>query len=98
MTEAKPHNYVQDIIDKFGNANRMAQVLGVSKTTIYSWRDAWFIPQKYHELIYIFGQTVDPPVEIQDFICFDIELARKRAVALINELEKTSAQSPRAKQ
>lgn len=86
MTRSTGYNHVRIIVSKFGNANRMAKVLGVPRTTVYSWIEMGFIPQKYHEIVYIFGQTIDPPVEVGDFLCFDLTLARKRAVDVIDSL------------
>ena len=86
MTYSPKRNYVKVIVRKFGTASHMAKVLDIPKTTIYSWIEAGFIPQKYHEVVYIFGQTFDPPIQVEDFICFDIDVARERAIELIDSL------------
>jgi hypothetical protein len=59
------------IIEKFGGARPLARFLGKPPTTVQSWKDAGFIPSKYHGAILRAAFEGGIDLTASDFIVMD---------------------------
>lgn len=55
------------VIERFG-AGRLARCLNLSRSTVYSWRDAGVIPAKHHPDVLAAAKVAGIDLEASDFI------------------------------